>query len=289
MDWVDQLTIRPLKRRELFQVVDWARDEGWNPGINDADIFWQTDPDGYLGAELNGQIVAAGSVVSYGGEFGFMGLFIVQADFRGKGIGTRLWFHRREALASRLKPGALIGMDGVFDMQSWYERGGFVFSHRNLRMQGIGRKSDSAQDCVRLDEVAFGEVEGYDQRHFGFNRREFLRLWIKPQSGCALGVVRDGCLAGYGVVRECVDGFKIGPLFADNAAVAAQLFAALSDHAAGSPLVLDVPEGNADGLALAHRNGMKEVFGCARMHYGSGQALPIPWNNIFGITTFELG
>lgn len=290
MGWVDQLTIRPLERHELFQVVDWAREEGWNPGLNDAEIFWQTDPDGYLGVELDGQIVAAGSVVSYGRDFGFMGLFIVQPDLRGKGIGTKLWFHRRDALLARLKPGALIGMDGVFDMQAWYGQGGFVFSHRNLRMQGIGRKSDSAQDCVQLDELAFEEVEDYDRRCFGFNRGEFLRLWIKPQSGCALGVVRDGCLVGYGVVRECVEGFKIGPLFAESADVASLLFSALGDCAAGSNLVLDVPEINSDAMALAQQNGMEEVFGCARMHYGPNQQPPqLPWRKIYGITTFELG
>lgn len=80
MDWVEPLTVRPLQRLEFFRVMDWAREEGWNPGLNDAGIFWQTDPDGYLGAELDGEIVAAGSVVSYGGKFGFMGLFIVHQN-----------------------------------------------------------------------------------------------------------------------------------------------------------------------------------------------------------------
>ena len=44
-------------------------------------------------------------------------------DVQGQGIGTRLWFHRRDALLARLDPGASIGMDGVFDMQDWYAKG----------------------------------------------------------------------------------------------------------------------------------------------------------------------
>ncbi|NOX99267.1 MAG: GNAT family N-acetyltransferase [Verrucomicrobia bacterium] len=287
---LESLNIRPLDRSEFDRVVDWARDEGWNPGLHDAEIFWKTDPKGYLGAELEGEMVAAGSIVSYGGKFGFMGFFIVRPDLRGKGIGTRLWFHRRDELLARLDQGAAIAMDGVFDMQDWYSRGGFVFSHRNLRMQGIGKKTESCQTCVDLQDIPFEELAAYDQIHFGFPREDFLRMWTQPVSGVALGVMENEKLVGCGVVRECDSGFKIGPLFADTPAIAAQIFSALSSHATGSPLVLDVPEVNAEAMDLAQQNGMKEVFGCARMyHGGDGLASQLPWGNIYGITTFELG
>jgi hypothetical protein len=50
---------------------------------------------------------------------------------------------------------------------------------------------------------------------------------------------------------------------------------------------LDVPENNPQALALAERHGMREVFGCARMYLGAPPH--IPWELIFGVTTFELG
>ena len=287
---LDALIIRPLERHELDLVVDWAREEGWNPGLHDADIFWQTDPEGFLAAELDGELVGAGSIVSYAGKFGFMGFFIVRPNLRGQGIGTRLWFHRRDALKARLEPTASIAMDGVFDMQDWYAKGGFEFLHRNLRMQGMGKKEESSGSCVCLDEVPFDQVEEFDRKHFGFSRETFLRSWIQPKSGMACGLVEGDRLKGYGVVRECVEGFKIGPLFAEDSETAGQIFAALSDHAAGYPLVLDVPEVNGDAMALASANDMKEVFGCARMYYGDEDgASQLPWNQIYGITTFELG
>lgn len=284
---INALEFRPMRREELDTAVAWAAAEGWNPGKHDVDTFWATDPEGFICAELDGEMVGTGSIVSYGGEFGFMGFFIMKREFRSKGLGTRFWFHRRDTLRSRLKPGTVIGMDGVFAMQDWYAQGGFQFSHRNLRMEGVGKPTQPAGFLTELSSAPFDLVTAYDRRHFGFQRETFLRRWIVPQEGLALGAVVDGRLTGYGVVRACQTGYKIGPLFADDAVTAATLFDALSDRAAGQAIFLDVPENNPAALQLAASRGMREVFGCARMYYGGIPELP--WMNIYGVTTFELG
>jgi hypothetical protein len=283
----DALEFRQLEREEFDLAIAWAADEGWNPGNHDADIFWETDPEGYVCACVDGEIVAVGSIVAYGREFGFMGFFIVKPGLRGQGLGARFWYWRRDRLKSRLRPGAPIGMDGVFDMQDWYARGGFVFSHRSLRMAGPARPCHPADNLAEIGTVPFDLVAAYDRRHFGFDRESFLRRWVRPEQGTALAAVRDGRLAGYGVARTCREGCKIGPLFADDADTADELFRALGDRARGGPLFLDVPECNAAGMELAARHGLTEVFGCARMYLGD--APDLPWGNIYGVTTFELG
>jgi hypothetical protein len=40
-------------------------------------------------------------------------------------------------------------------------------------------------------------------------------------------------------------------------------------------------------MALARRHRMREVYGCARMYLGPRP--PLPEDEIFGVTTFELG
>lgn len=282
-----QLTFRHLTRAELDTAVAWAAAEGWNPGKHDADIFWAADPQGYVGACLGDKLVGVGSIVAYGQAFGFMGFFIMQAEYRSKGLGTKFWFWRRDTLKARLGPDAAIGMDGVFDMQAWYSKGGFAFTHRSLRMAGKGKSCQPASCLTELSAAPFADIAAYDEKHFGFPREEFLRRWIEPIEGLALGAVRDGQLCGYGVVRACQNGYKIGPLFADDAVIATHLFDALSDRASGEDLYLDAPENNAAAMALAEKYGLKEVFGCARMYYGPKPDLP--WGNIYGVTTFELG
>lgn len=284
---LDSLILRPLSRDEFDTAVEWAAAEGWNPGLNDAEVFWNTDPEGFVGAEYHGELVATGSIVSYGGRFGFMGLFIVRPGLRGQGIGTRLWFHRRDQLLGRLRPGAAIGMDGVFNMQEWYAKGGFTFSHRNLRMEGTGSAARPDPRIVELATLPFDEVAAYDLPCFGCGRQGFLRDWIAMPNARALGYLKNDKLAGYGVIRRCRAGFKIGPLFADTAEIARDLFDALADAAAGEAVFLDVPENHADAMDLASRAGMTEVFGCARMYHGSPPAMEP--GKTYGITTFELG
>ena len=111
---------------------------------------------------------------------------------------------------------------------------------------------------------------------------------MQQPGGHALGFVRDGKLAGYGVIRPARNGFKIGPLFADDAAVAEALFDALTartPHA--STLCLDVPEVNPQAVALAERHRMSVVFETARMY--AGEMPDISLHRMYGVTTFELG
>lgn len=284
---VPELVMRAMTRAELDTLVDWAAKEGWNPGIHDADIFWQTDPEGFVAAELDGELIGGGSIVSYDGRFGFMGFFIIRPEHRSQGLGTKLWFHRRDRLISRLQAPVVIGMDGVFAMQDFYAQGGFVLSHRDLRYEGVGVSAAPTEFLVDLGEVPFAELARYDATHFPAPRERFLRAWIAQPGSRALAAVVDGALRGYGVIRSCRQGYKIGPLFAVDGATADALFSGLGDFAPGAPIFLDVPENNPQALALAQRHGLREVFGCARMYYGPPPALP--HQEIFGVTTFELG
>ena len=110
---LENLELKKLEKNDLRTLVDWAKKEGWNPGENDFDVFWKTDPDGYYGFYFEDKLIAGGAIISYNQEFGFMGLFIVQPSFRDQGIGKKLWYLRRDLLIRRLNDDATIGMDGT--------------------------------------------------------------------------------------------------------------------------------------------------------------------------------
>ena len=279
--------VRSLTPDEVAIAVDWAANEGWNPGLADAAAFLAQDPDGFLGAFEDGALVACIGAVAYETAFGFVGLYICRPDRRGRGHGLKVWNAGLDRLAGRT-----IGLDGVVAQQDNYRASGFQLAHRNIRFGGPPRNLPGAHGVAPLERMDIPAVFAFDRVAFGFDRPRFLERWLMPQEGAAF-VARgaDQGVAGYGVVRRCRSGHKIGPLFAQDEDTARALYAALSTSAFAAardePLFLDVPEPNAAARALAQEAGLTAVFETARMYRGEAPALPLA--HIFGITSFELG
>ncbi|NTV66498.1 MAG: GNAT family N-acetyltransferase [Chlorobaculum sp.] len=283
MSKIPGYTIRSMNRQEIDLAVEWAAAEGWNPGLEDAECFYRADPDGFLVGLMDGEPVACISVVRYGESFGFLGFYIVKPEYRGRGLGLELW----KAGLQRLE-GRVVGLDGVVAQQENYRKSGFTLAYRNIRYMGVASGSRNIQETVPLSSIPFEEVAAYDQAFFPDDRQDFLHCWSSRQGSRAFGIQENGTLVGYGLIRPCRNGFKIGPLFADRAELAETLFRTLeSSVPEGSPIFLDIPEVNPAALELVQRHKMSVVFETARMYKGAAPQLPV--ERIYGVTTFELG
>ncbi|MFC0397670.1 GNAT family N-acetyltransferase [Paraburkholderia rhizosphaerae] len=276
-DWV----VRPMESSEIGLAIQWAEQEGWNPGLHDADCFRVADPGGFFVGTLRGEPIGSISAVRYGEHFGFIGLYIVKPEFRGRGFGYRIWQHAMHSLVGRN-----IGLDGVLAQQDNYRKSGFQLAHRNIRFQGVAPRTRGGP-MTDLAELPFEQVASYDRQCFPAPRDRFLAAWIAQPDCIARAAVRNGRIEGYGVLRPCRNGYKIGPLFADNVHAAEELLNALFARCAGANVALDVPETNAAAVALAERYGMKSVFETARMYTKEQPAIALA--RMFGVTTFELG
>ena len=273
--------VRRLTREELDAAISGARAEGWNPGLNEADSFYYTDPNGFFAAEVDGQVVGSISAVAYDDTYGFMGFYIVRPDLRGKGYGMQLWNASLAYLGDRV-----IGADGVPNMLAKYETFGFRIAYRNVRYQGTGGGTEP-EGLTGLDGVTFEDLTAYDRLHFPAPRTTFLKHWVRQQ-GAVVRVALEGArIVGFGMLRPCKGAFKVGPLFADSPAVAERIFAALNANAAGTTVFLDTPEPNAEAVAVAKRFGMTPAFETSRIYKGPAPELPMA--RIFGVTSFEWG
>ncbi len=280
----EEYTIRRMRWDEVDIALDWAAAEGWNPGLNDADCFYSADPQGFFLGLLDDEPVGCISAVAYGSSFGFLGLYMVRQEFRCRGFGIRLWRRGMERLEGRN-----VGLDGVVLQQENYKKSGFCLSHRSVRYQGTASGDPTlGPGIVPLSEVPFDDLVRYDRLHFPDDRESFLEKWASQPESVAFGFVGDGRLSGYGLLRRCRLGFKIGPLFARDETIAESLFSALSSGAEeGEPVFLDVPEPNRAALRLVEGHNMERVFETARMYTKGDPGLPN--SEIFGVTTFELG
>jgi len=283
----DELQFLKLDLNGLKTLVTWARLEGWNPGSFDADVFYQTDPDGFYGYFLKDELIGGGSIVSYDGLFGFMGFFIVKPEYRSQGVGMQLWYQRRDMLLSRLQPNAAIGMDGVADMQPFYQKGGFKISFKDERYERKGasfKKSPYISNILKSD---LHDILSYDTQCFGVPRSKFLKLWLFMPESKTFKYVEDDQLKGFAMIRKANTGYKICPLFADNPVVAEALYQACLNAAGDGLIYIDIPVINKAALHLVNKYQATYVFECARMYYGNAPKVEI--DKVFGITSFELG
>jgi GNAT superfamily N-acetyltransferase len=284
---LNTLELQPLTLDELHQLVEWAQKEGWNPGPKDAQAFWNADPDGFYGYFHKGKLIAGGAIVSYNGNFGFMGLFIVRPEYRSFGIGRKLWHQRKDLLLSRLKPGAPIGMDGVVAMQAFYEKGGFKIAFKDERYERIGTPFSIHPNVSPIQKEDLDAVLAMDKICFGFERKAFLEYWLQLPHSKTFKYIQNGELLAFAILRKVAVGYKICPLFAKSAQVAEELYKACLNACLNEPVYLDIPLPNKAAMEMVKKYKAQYVFECARMYYGTPPAVDL--QQVFGITTFELG
>jgi GNAT superfamily N-acetyltransferase len=272
-----------LGAQDAQAAVDWAAAEGWNPGLADLPCFLAQDRQLFLGLRRGGELLSVISATRYGEGFGFIGFYIARPEARGQGHGIAVWH-----AAMRRLQGRLVGLDGVVAQQANYRKSGFVLAWNNIRFGGPAPVLPAPRAHV-VDAAAlpFADIAGLDARVFPAARDAFLRAWIAAPGHVALALVKDGVASGFGVIRPCRSGHKIGPLVAASEQDAEALLAALLERADPGEIFLDLPEPNRAAVALATRCGLKPVFETARMYTGAAPDVAMP--TLFGVASFELG
>ena len=277
-------SVARMERGDIELAIEWAAQEGWNPGGDDASCFFATDPEGFFVGRLGEQPVACISAVRYGASFGFIGLYIVHPEFRKRGFGMQVWKVAMEHLKGRN-----IGLDGVVEQQDNYRKSGFSLAHRNIRYEGTATEGAVSSDLlVSLAQVPVEEVMAYQSAFFPESRDEFMKAWIAAPEHQSFATVNKGVITGMGVIRPCRKGFKVGPLWADSPEDARLLLNRLiRDVPKGSNFYLDLPKPNDAAVGLAESLGVAPVFETARMY--TGVVPEISLDRTYGLATFELG
>ena len=275
----------------LRSALAWAATEGWNPGLHDAEPFFVADPGGYLGLEVDGRIAVVASVVRWSDRYAFGGLFIAAPDVRGEGLGFAMM---QAALA--FAGDRTIGLDAVLEQEPLYARNGAVASSTTTRW----RWERSLDPCPETDDasgtgadatvdartLAIADLVVFERDCVAGDRTAFLTAWLAAPDSVARAVVTDGALRAWGLRRPCVEGHRIGPLFATDADAAEAVWASMTAGVDG-PVFLDAPDPNTIARTLTARHGMTPGFTTRRMYFGPDPGLDL--DRVVGVTTLELG
>lgn len=262
-------------------LIEMAKGQGWDPGLCDAKSFFAADNRGFFIGELDGKPISCISAVRYN-DYGFIGFYIVKEEFRNKGYGLKIWQHALDYLNS-----ANVGLDGVVTQVENYKKFGFKLAHANARYKGRIAQDFTGDNIINASFVDFEALNQYDKTHFGAERKKFLKEWITQKESYSFCYVENDQIKGFATVRKTFSGHKIGPLFAQDKDIAQSLLLALASKLEGAEFFLDINEEFTPAVELVKQYGMKRVFETKRMY--TKQQPWAKWDEVFGITSFELG
>ena len=284
----DQLVTRVATQKELDLLLSWAKQEGWNPGIEDTHLFYSADPTGFFISLLNGEPIAGISLVKLNMDHAFLGLYLCKQEYRGKGYGIQTWNTALKTVGSRS-----IGLDGVVEQQDNYSREQFSYSHRNVRFAGQLSKADSKSESsapmiVTANATHVDRLSSYDAAIGGLMRQTYFDAWFQNNSSRQTYLAVDGdAIIGAIGSRQCSEGFKIGPWLADDSHIAERLLQHTCEQIDYAPFMVDVPEPNQAATDILQRYNLQAVFETARMYRGKPPL--IKTEKLFGVATLELG
>lgn len=298
--------IRPLAADDIPTVTAWARREGFSPGVGDVAIYRNTDRQGVWVACLGSEPVGCVAGVRYNASYGFIGLFLVVPEQRGKGYGVRLWRHALHHLADVPCIGLEAAPERIADYAGW----GFVPASPTTRWQRDapgelpGPSSPSRAQAGASDHplgpawclltgaaIPEGAVQRFDAQREPSPRPHFLHQWLRHPAGTVHALVdREGRIHGFGRLRPCLlkegEGWRIGPLVAATPEAARALLEGLLQQHPGVVLI-DVPGANPRAVPLLRELGFAPVSRTLRMYRGPAPTVLLA--DVYGLACLELG
>lgn len=286
-----KLRIQEMKEDELAMVMSWAEDEGWNPGKYDYQSYYALDKRNLLLMFLNEEPIGSISIVKYSSQFAFIGLFIVKKKYRNQGYGTKLW----EAAMELLEQYSSVALYAVPKQVRRYQKSGFSAQYFNSRWNLNASKAEDVSTFITNQQdpqVIYNKMLEYDCKLWGGQRSLFLDKVLTQEQSYAFVTFNQttGKVNGYGVIRPCIKGYRIGPLYAhdlEDAKILARVLMAQVPNE--SKVIFDIPEKNRFSHVFAEYFGLERAPGIDTFVMIKGEDYDRNEEICYGKASLEIG
>lgn len=253
----DLITVRQMTPDDLDVAQVLQRAEKWNQTLSDWQLFLDENPEGCFVA-VSGKPGAAEQVVGtitsicYGRRWCWISMLLVNSEWRGAGIGTKLM---KAVMTANERSCDCLRLDATPAGRPVYERLGFTADYELQRwkcpaerldgpgMAGPEGSGASAEDACRpLDLARFREIRRDDTKLFGADRRAVLGRLYRDDPGCAWCIESEGAAVSYVLGRAGDRYHHVGPLVARTAGDALHLLKAAIKSAGRADIAVDLVE-----------------------------------------------
>lgn len=243
------MTIKPFSTDNIEPFLRLAEAENWVAESWEFEFLLSQFPQGCFAAYgNNGE--TAGFVTSLRHDrSGWIGNLIVAAEYRGKGIGERLFSTALEALRS--SGVETFWLTASKSGKSLYEKYGFNSIDTIIRWVGTGRQRHATPDHHSDGHTSNSSMSGIDCQAWG-DRRDAL---LAASAGRGILLLDE---SGFAVIQSCGNARQFGPFSALGIGIAESIFeTALRTVPNGTKISLDAPASNREALVLFNRKRMR--------------------------------
>lgn len=192
---------------------------GWNQTSEDWRRFLSASPEGCFVAEAGGKVVGTATTITYENRFAWIGMVLVDPEFRGRGIGTRLLERTLEFLDAAGVP--TMKLDATPQGKPIYEKLGFVNEFEIERWTLDREPAEQPVSGAGVRDLEY--ILAWDREIFGADRSGLLRSIHDDTPGFTLAGGRGSELLGYSFGRRGSLADHLGPWAARDEATAREL------------------------------------------------------------------
>ena len=250
---------------------------GWNQTPSDWERFLRASPAGCFVAELDGRVCGTATTIVYEGRFAWIGMVLVDHEYRGRGIGTRLLAKAIEHLDAARVP--TLKLDATPQGRPIYSKLGFV-SEYEVERWALERRPDLAGAAGSVEQSAsfsFGsqqdveEIVEFDREVFGADRGGLLKSLDDDTPSFTLEARDRGKLQGYALGRRGSRADHLGPWIARDESSARGLLVEFLQRSKGEAIFVDCVKPNRFACGLAQSLGFEFSRPLTRMYRGTNR------------------
>lgn len=192
---------------------------GWNQTTFDWERFLGASPDGCFVAELESCVCGSVTTIIYGALLAWIGMVLVDPEYRGQGIGTRLLERAIKHLDDSGVP--TVKLDATPQGKPIYEKFGFRSEYEIERWK-LQRPAGLTEPRACKGAVSV-EILRLDYRVFGADRSNLLRSLAAEAPDFTVIKARRGEISGYSFGRRGSHADHLGPWVARDEDTAREL------------------------------------------------------------------
>jgi ribosomal protein S18 acetylase RimI-like enzyme len=239
---------------------------GWNQTPEDWLRFLRADPEGSFVAESGRRVVGTATTITYENLIAWVGMVLVDPEFRRQRIGTALLTEALDHLDARRV--RCTKLDATPEGRRVYEKLGFQTEYEIERwmLSRLGTIPKPSLVPASLDEIF-----GLDRNVFGADRSALLTSFAQQAPEFVLAQRENDVLKGYSFGRKGSEADQLGPWVARDRTSASKLLDEFLRRSGRGVVFVDFLKANHWGESLLAERGFRFSRALVRMCRGENR------------------